>query len=85
VIAHRAWSRTVLADENARTSRLCAEQPGIAPAKTCEVMRRDDEEDRKNPEPLAVTKKGTNAPEAAEGRPWLNRRDDRADRHRHVV
>jgi hypothetical protein len=46
---------------------------------------RHDEEDPKRPLPIAVPKKGTNAPEAAEGCPWLIRKDDHRDRHRHVV
>jgi hypothetical protein len=34
---------------------------------------------------VKVPKKGTNAVEAAEGLPWLLRKDDDRDRHRHVV
>jgi hypothetical protein len=48
-------------------------------------MRRDDEDDPKKPRPVKVPKKGTNAVEAAEGLPWLLRKDDDRDRHRHVV
>jgi len=46
---------------------------------------RHDEEDPKKPEPIAVPKKGNNALESTEGSPWLNRKDDDVDRHRHVV
>ena len=48
-------------------------------------MRHDDEEDPKKPQPVGVTKKGTNALESAEGSPWLSRKDGDRDRHRHVV
>jgi hypothetical protein len=64
---------------------LCADEPGTAHAKFFRVMRHDDEDDPKKPQPVAVTKKGTNALEAAEGSRWLNRKDDDVDRHRHVV
>jgi hypothetical protein len=64
---------------------LCADELGIARAKFVCVMRHDDEEDRKKPEPIAIKKKGTNAVEGAEGRPWPNRKNDEADGHRHVV
>ena len=48
-------------------------------------MRPDDEDDRKKPRPVKVPKKGTNAVEASEGAPWLLRKDDDRDHHRHVV
>jgi hypothetical protein len=47
-------------------------------------MRRDEEEDPKRPQPVAIHKKGTNQLETAEGRPWLTHKEDR-DRRRHVV
>ena len=49
------------------------------------TMRHDDEDDRKKPRPVRAPRKGTNAVEAAEGAPWLLRKDDDRDRHRHVV
>jgi hypothetical protein len=73
------------ADGDARPRSLCADELGIARAKFRTVMRHDNEEDPKKPEPIAVTKKGTNALEAAEGSPWLIRKGDDRDRHRHVV
>ena len=48
-------------------------------------MRYEDEDDPKKPRPVRVPKKGTNTVEAAEGAPWLIRKDDDRDRHRHVV
>jgi hypothetical protein len=48
-------------------------------------MRRDDEDDPKSPRPVHVARKGTNAVEAVEGAPWLVRKDNDRDRHRHVV
>jgi hypothetical protein len=56
---------------------------GTGCAKLRDVMRRDDEEDRKKPLPSIVTKKGTNALESVEDSPWLIRNDN--DRHRHLV
>ena len=49
------------------------------------MRRDDDEDDPKKPRPVRLPKKGTNAVEAAEGAPWLIRKDDDRDRHRHVV
>ena len=49
------------------------------------VMRHDDEENPKKPQPIAVTKKKTNELEGAEGEPWLIRKDGDRDRHCHVV
>ena len=48
-------------------------------------MRHDDEDDPKKPQPIAVTKKGTNALERAEGDLCPIRKDDDRDRHCHVV
>ncbi|HSS01284.1 MAG TPA: hypothetical protein VLM79_29700 [Kofleriaceae bacterium] len=48
-------------------------------------MRHDDEDDPKKPQPISVPRKGTNGAEAAEGSPWLVRKDGDRDRHRHVV
>jgi hypothetical protein len=48
-------------------------------------MRHEDEEDPKKPQPIAVAKKGINAPEADEATPWLVRKDHDRDRHRHLV
>jgi len=48
-------------------------------------MRPDDKEDPKKPRPVQLPRKGTNAIEATEGAPWLLRKDDNRDRHRHVV
>jgi hypothetical protein len=48
-------------------------------------MRDEHEGDPKKPRPLASPKKGTNTVEAAEGAPWLIRKDDDRERHRHVV
>jgi hypothetical protein len=48
-------------------------------------MRYEDEDDPKKPRPVQVPKKGTNGVEAAEGAPWLLRKDGDRDRHRHVV
>jgi hypothetical protein len=72
-------------DGNARRTSLCVDELGTARAKFCSVMRHDEEEDPKKPEPIAVTKKRTNGVEAAETNPWLVRKDSDRDRHRHVV
>lgn len=48
-------------------------------------MRAHDEQDPKQPRPIIVQKKGSNAAEAAEGLPWRHlRKDEERDRHRHV-
>jgi hypothetical protein len=76
---------TVPVDGDARWSSLCAREPGTRRAKFCSAMRHDDEDDPKKPQPIAVTKKGTNGVEAAEANSWLVRKDSDRDRHRHVV
>jgi hypothetical protein len=53
--------------------------------KNLQGMRYEDEDDPKKLHPVQVPKKGTNATEAAEGAPWLIRKADDRDRHRHVV
>ena len=58
---------------------------GHRACKILPVMRHDDEEDPKKPQPIAVTKKRTNALESAEGGSRPLRKDDDRDRHRHVV
>ena len=48
-------------------------------------MREFDEDRYKEPQPVRVPLKGSNALETAEGRPWrLTRKDLDRDRHRHV-
>jgi hypothetical protein len=48
-------------------------------------MRDEDEDSPKKPRPVRVRKKGSNATEAVEGAPWLIRKDDDREHHRHVV
>jgi len=76
---------TLPVDGDGRPSSLCADEPGTRHAKFCSVMRNDDEDDPKKPQPVAVTKKTTNAHEGAEREPWPIRKDNDRDRHCHVV
>ena len=51
----------------------------------CAMMREPDEDDPKQPRPVRGLKKGLNAPEAAEAKPWSHlRKDEHRDHHRHV-
>lgn len=49
-------------------------------------MREYEDQDPKKPQPVRLSKKGSNRFEAAEAAPWrITRTDPDADRHRHVV